>query len=347
MQTINTSKLTRRDFLGTGLGVAGSIILTGCASTSDTDDSTTTINRVNITLDGKGKRVITSNSYPKHPTGEFPNPACPYGKGSEMFRFEMNAIPKTQNPTGSIYTRYHRFGVALNGVTFDPAGPAWDGNNTWHVEVLSFIASRHLGIDGNNAHVQPYDRPGGASEPKGEYHYHGFPAGLFNLLFKEDMQQSNNPKKTMFLLGYAADGFPIYAPQSPIDPNDPNSQIVTLHASYTLRHGQREDIAGQGKRPAGNYDGTFVEDYIYDNTIASQGDEYLDEFNGRYGITPEYPNGTYYYVITKTFPFVPRAFKGEVLDNPPPLTADNMNFVHPRPPGEAQIPDALKNYPAA
>ncbi|MCB0663380.1 MAG: YHYH protein, partial [Saprospiraceae bacterium] len=36
----------------------------------------------------------------------------------------------------------------------------------------------------------------------------------------------------------------------------------------------------------------------------------LDKANGRYGVTPEFPSGTYYYLITDEFPFVPRYFKG-------------------------------------
>ena len=39
--------------------------------------------------------------------------------------------------------------------------------------------------------------------------------------------------------------------------------------------------------------GTFIQDYIYDSTNAD-----LDDFNGRYCVTPEYPNGTYAYFMT-------------------------------------------------
>jgi len=40
--------------------------------------------------------------------------------------------------------------------------------------------------------------------------------------------------------------------------------------------------------------GTFVQDYIYDSTNAD-----LDDFNGRYCVTTEYPNGTYAYFLTQ------------------------------------------------
>jgi hypothetical protein len=36
----------------------------------------------------------------------------------------------------------------------------------------------------------------------------------------------------------------------------------------------------------------------------------LDEFGGRTGVTPEFPEGTYYYLLTEEFPFIPRKLKG-------------------------------------
>jgi len=45
----------------------------------------------------------------------------------------------------------------------------------------------------------------------------------------------------------------------------------------------------------------------------------LDEANGRFGVTPEFPQGTYHYVLTDDFPFIPRQFKG---------TPDSSFFRH-------------------
>lgn len=41
--------------------------------------------------------------------------------------------------------------------------------------------------------------------------------------------------------------------------------------------------------------GYFREDYRY---VANTAADYLDEHNGRFAITPEYPNGTYAYYAT-------------------------------------------------
>ena len=40
--------------------------------------------------------------------------------------------------------------------------------------------------------------------------------------------------------------------------------------------------------------GDLVQDYIYDSSVGT-----LDEFNGKFGVTPEYPNGTYAYFMTE------------------------------------------------
>ena len=57
--------------------------------------------------------------------------------------------------------------------------------------------------------------------------------------------------------------------------------------------------------PCGVYTGVYTADYEY---VEGLGD--LDECNGREGVTHEFPNGTYYYVITYEYPGIPRCFVG-------------------------------------
>src|SRR5581483_1753518 len=71
-------------------------------------------------------------------------------------------------------------------------------------------------------------------------------------------------------------------------------------SSYQLRPGERP-----ANSPSGTYDGTFTEDYIF---VPGSGD--LDECNGRNGVTPDFPEGTYAYFITMQFPLISRCFKG-------------------------------------
>jgi hypothetical protein len=108
--------------------------------------------------------------------------------------------------------------------------------------------------------------------------------------------------KQMTLVGYSADGFPIYGPYGYADPKNSKSAVRKLKSSYRLKEGQRP---GGNDGPGGKYDGTYTRDYEY---AAGAGD--LDECNGRSGVTPEYPEGIYYYVLTESFPFIGRMFAG-------------------------------------
>ena len=85
------------------------------------------------------------------------------------------------------------------------------------------------------------------------------------------------------IIGWAYDGNPIYGPNGYSDPNDENSALKYLNTGYVL---SSSDIVD---RPSGFSAGFFVEDYKYNGS----GD--LDEHNGRYTKTPEYPNGVYAY----------------------------------------------------
>ncbi len=56
--------------------------------------------------------------------------------------------------------------------------------------------------------------------------------------------------------------------------------------------------------------GRHVQDYEYVEGLGN-----LDECNGRTGVTPEFPSGTCYYVLTDDFPVIPRCFKGTPDDS--------------------------------
>lgn len=256
-------------------------------------------------------RLIEANGIPGHQVGWFPNPGNPNAIRPQQHHFRVRAHPQVADQPTPI--GFWQFGVAVNGVPFDPAGPFWKGDQAsgWEFEVLCPSVREHLGIDLNHAHVQK----GGA------YHYHGLPTGL---VWQLTVAAGGSPR--MLLLGYAADGFPIYGPLAPENPQDPGSGVKRLRSSYRLRNGER------GSGPGGKYDGTFVQDYEY---VAGLGD--LDECNGRRGRTPEYPGGIYHYVVTDDFPFIPRLYRGQ----PDP------SFRHPGAgPGLGAVPPGLRDYPA-
>jgi YHYH protein len=263
---------------------------------------------VSITIAGD-VRVITANGVPDHPTGRFPNRDNPNALAAQHYHFTVPAHPvEAPRP---IALRRQPFGIAVNGVLFDPGtAEAWhnDMSSDWHYEAKGDAFS--LGLDTNNGHVQP----------NGAYHYHGIPVALLARL--------SGGKPGMTLLGWAADGFPIYGRWGYKDPADAASGVVELASSYRLKKGERPAGAGQ---PGGTYDGVFVEDFEYE---AGRGD--LDECSGRHGVTPEFPHGTYYYVLTEDFPFIPRFCRGEpdqsfARRGPPPGGPGNRP-PPPRPP---------------
>ena len=237
---------------------------------------------VRIVIEGE-RRVITANGLPDHPTGRFPNADNPNRISTQSYRFTIPLHPiAAARPTP---LEAQPFGVALNGVVFDPGTAEYwhnDRQSGWHYEAQGEAFS--LGLDANHAHVQP----------NGAYHYHGIPTAL--------LARSSAGRPAVTLLGWAADGFPIYGPWGHDAPNDRTSPLRVLKTSYQLKKGSRP--AGRAQ-PAGEYDGIFVEDFEY---VARSGD--LDECSGRVGVTPEFPEGTFHYVLTEDFPFVPRMFRG-------------------------------------
>lgn len=248
------------------------------------------------------QRIIVSNSIPNHKVGLFgkvqgalnPNAIT---EQSGVYRISLNPTVAT-NFTALISTEgvgpnvgpQYAFGILLNGVELDPT-PAepfpHEGimspnvNWEWNLEALNV----NLGLDCNNAHVQP----------QGKYHYHGSP-----VLY---LQNASIVSDRMTLVGYAADGFPIYYKYAYSNPNDSNSTVVEMTSSYQLKTGTRP---GDGiSAPCDVYNGIYANDYEYVQGLGS-----LDQANGRTGVTPEYPEGTYYYIITDDFPSIPRYFRG-------------------------------------
>ena len=234
-------------------------------------------NHVTITVSG-GERLVEANGWPDHVPGKFPNRGNPNAITAQNYHFQIPLQPKAAAQPRPAQGAW--FGVALNGVPFEPGtAEFWNGMRQWNYEAKSgFI---NLGLDSNNAHVQP----------SGAYHYHALPKGLIERL--------GGDGKKMLLVGYAADGFPIYTSWGYSVANDSKSPLKKMRPSYQLKQGERP--AG----PKGQYDGKFTADYEY---VKGSGD--LDECNGRFGVTPEYPAGIYHYYITDEFPWIARYWRG-------------------------------------
>ena len=241
-------------------------------------------------------RTMTGNGVPNH--------AVTGGNFATKVSSQSLSASVTTSPTaGSSSTAVKLPGYALNSVKMDPATAGTctnsatsdtsgcnyaGGNGTWRMEALNDPGVSpwrfDFGTDVNNAHVQP----------NGQYHYHGMPTLLMSKL-------NSASANSMTLVGWAADGFPMYANLGYSTATNASSALKEMKGSY------RTKTTPDSGRPSTSLFamGHFQQDWEY---VAGLGD--LDECNGRTGVTPEFPNGIYHYYITKTYPFIQRCVKG-------------------------------------
>ena len=239
-------------------------------------------------------RSITANGLPDHAIGTFPNVSNPNTITAQAISASVTLDPVKTTVMTARSGAMNKPGIALNGIVFDPGtagtcdntGAVCDlgqGTGAWSIEALG-QSSFKFGTDSNNAHVQP----------QGTYHYHGIPEGFVIKL---------NKGTGMALIGWAADGFPIYARYGYTLATDASSALKKMTSSY------RTKASPDASRPATTLYamGSFTQDYEY---VAGLGD--LDECNGRTGVTPEFPKGIYHYFATDTFPNLQRCVKGSL-----------------------------------
>lgn len=164
--------------------------------------------------------------------------------------------------------------AACYGVGAEPLGRERIGcmamGTPWRYDPMT----NDFGTDSHHAHTQP----------DGTYHYHGDPRAMFD---------DADPERPSPVIGFAADGFPIFGPYF-----DDGATIRRARSGYTLRSGSRVSQAGEGAFPGGTYDGTFIDDWEW----TGAGD--LDACNG---MTVD---GVYGYYVTDSYPWVMGCFTG-------------------------------------
>ena len=251
---------------------------------------------------------VTTHGIPAYITGPFldGNPSLATDQNA-IYKLPLNPVQNTGTPTA---TTGGNIGIFINGISlFDYRdGVAWNnstqalcggpgnppcpgGPNATQAWNRDAIPAEKGGFDCNKAHPA-----------MGNYHHHQNPSA-FNLdlqvisticaTYPADGLYVINPNVHSPLIGFAYDGFPIYGAYAYTN-TDGTGGISRIKSSYQLKN-QTTRING----PAVNatyFNGYFREDYEY---IAHPNDPtYLDEHNGRFCITPEYPNGIYCYFAT-------------------------------------------------
>ncbi len=273
---------------------------------------------------------VKTTGIPAYPVGPFTGDGNQNQAGDQnaIFKFPLNP---TQNTGTLTATSGGNIGVFINGVAmFDfRDGVAW--NSTTNTLCGGPGRTACPGVAGT---VQPWSRDAIIAEKLGfdcskghpagtNYHHHQNPSA-FKLdlvvlsticnLYDADGLYTINPAQHSPLIGFAYDGFPVYGAYGYTNTNGTGS-ITRMKSGYQLRnitvrtHSADGTDVADGPAVSTTYPlGYFREDYEW---VSHTNDaSYLDEHNGRFCITPEYPNGIYCYFATvdanhnSTYPYL-------------------------------------------
>ena len=250
---------------------------------SATDIFRSVVFKGNLTISDVGTKCrLQSNGVPNHNFNDG-NQQFPNNLSEQSNTYEITATPKFAATNTQLAIGMDN-GLMLNGVKIDLLAAACfrvanektgcgDMTNPWRFDPM--FAANGFAVDSHNAHVQP----------NGSYHYHATPNAMFSA-----GTASESP-----LIGFAADGFPIFGSWF----ND-GSVIRKAQSSYRLKNGSRIPV-GDYATPNGNYNGTYRQDYEY---VTGFGD--LDECNGMQ------VDGVYGYFVTDNFPYIMGCLKGAI-----------------------------------
>ncbi|MEP7233792.1 MAG: YHYH protein [Ignavibacteriota bacterium] len=222
---------------------------------------------------------ISASCIPGYDIGPWPgNPNIPK---NQNFVYKITRHPQPNSGTAQA-TQLGHIGVWTNGVSIFNAKDAMSYQNKgkWNQNAIL--------VEGAS-----FDNCLGHPAPNGEYHHHLNPRCLYD--DKDSLHHSP-------IIGFAFDGFPVYGAFG--FPNlDGTGSPRRILSSYRKR-----SITDRSALPDGTvlvateygpaistqYPlGYYIEDFEF---IKSSGD--LDEHNGRFCVTPEYPSGIYAYFVT-------------------------------------------------
>ena len=229
---------------------------------------------------------VTSNDIPNY---DFNDASAHFAEdvAEQNIAFSVPRNPKAAGSSTELSLLTYN-AVMLNGVVLDliangcylPNDPAADADGNvangcgltvdWRLDPMGPVG---FGTDSHNGHTQP----------GGLYHYHGNPNALVDL---------QDTTKESPVIGFAADGFPIYGPNY-LDSK--TGKISAAKSGFTLKSGSRP--TGDSS-PGGSYDGTYIQDYEF------TGAGTLDKCNGMT------VNGHYGYYVTASYPYVMSCYTG-------------------------------------
>lgn len=210
---------------------------------------------------------VSCTCIPSYNIGPWPGNPNNASNQNFVFKITRNPVQNTGTPTN---VGLGHIGVWSNGVSIFNVSDAQSYMNQ--------------GIWNRNAYYwegSGFDNCLGHPNQTGEYHHHVSPQCLYD----ETDSTHHSP-----IIGYAFDGFPVYGAYAYTNTNG-TGPIKRMRTSYAV---STATTRTNGPNVNATYPaGCFIEDYIY---TAGSGD--LDQRNGRFCVTPEYPSGTYAYFVT-------------------------------------------------
>jgi len=257
---------------------------------------------------------VESTGVPAYPTGPFldGNPSQATNQNG-IFEIPLSPSPNTTNPSA---TTPGNIGIFINGVAlFDYRdGVGWNSTTNSLCGGPGNPPCPNMQSDWNRdavpAEMAGFDCSKG-HPAMGNYHHHQNPSAfdldlnvvsnICNLYDADGLYVLDSTQHSP-LIGFAYDGYPIYGAYGYANA-DGTGGITRIRSGYHLRnitqrthYADGTDVDDGPAVDATYYLGYFREDYEYvDSTSIPY---FLDEHNGRFCVTPEYPNGTYAYFCT-------------------------------------------------
>ena len=241
-------------------------------------------------------------------------------------------LPATKTGTGLGAT-----GRMVNGVSMFDMRDAFSYRNASATDATPVNGLTGDGIwnrDGYHNEGVTFD-PGLAHQAGNNYHYHAQPIALrhqlgdhvdYNATTNRYTESAAAVTKHSPIVAWAADGLPVYGPYGYASALDASSGVRRMASGYILRNGSngttnlnstgRQSLPAWAQRiqskptlTAAQYGpavsatyllGHYIEDFDYLGDLGfTQGVNFdLNEQNVRFGVTPEFPAGTYAYFTT-------------------------------------------------
>lgn len=269
-----------------------------CANVTDLHFNTTFKANFSITKE-KNICKCRTDALPNHNFNDKDEPFKErVGEQDKIFYLDIN--PKVASKKTNLSLQYFD-GILLNGALIDMLAAACCGYGDeiigcgddvpeaeWRKDPV--YRDNNFKVDEYNAHGQPQQPPSPGAPAI--YHYHKMPESLYDNLDAIKAKKIELP----IVLGFAADGFPIFGPYF----KDDKGIIRKAISSYQIKMGKRpRSSCPASSHEEYNYDGRYINDYRY---IPNSGD--LDECNGME------VNGQYGYFVTDDYPYIMKCFRG-------------------------------------